>query len=129
MSAFTRNSYKKRKHKTSYPKVDHVYDTYNNEKMWIVKTVDGKRRKLSKNLIDLHDLLTPQTTFTIRRLGCMARYEVGKEFRFVFWQGFKNPSQEPPDFKPTIVIASSDEEGSDNENEMDETPQTKKIKR
>ena len=89
MSSFTSNSYKKRKYKkTSYPNIEHVYDTYDDEKMWIVKTVDGKRRELSKHVIDIHKLLTDQTTFTFRRLTCMVRYEVGKEFRFVFLQGF-----------------------------------------
>jgi hypothetical protein len=105
MSEFIRNSYKKRKlNKPCYQKIKHVYTTKDDEKIWVVKTVDGKRRELSKHVIDKYKLVTNHTTFTVRKMGCKARYGVGKEFRIVFWEGFNKPTREPYDFEPTSYL-------------------------
>lgn len=92
-----------KKRPLSLKKIAHVYDTYDDEKIWIVKTVDGKKKELPKTIIDKHKLLTEETTWTFRKTGIKARYKVGEEFLFVYWQGFKQPSREPIDFEPTIL--------------------------
>lgn len=109
MSSSILKSYKKR-HKSSLPKIAHVYDTEKEESVWIVKTVDGKKKKISKKVIEKRKLVTPETTWTLDRLGLKFRYEVGKEKRYVFWKGFKEPSIEPGNFK-SHTVDSEDEDG------------------
>lgn len=102
MSAFSLKSYKK-KRKAPLSKIVHVYDTEKEESIWIVKTVDGKRQKISKRVIEKKKLVTPETTWTFGKMSCKFRYGVGKEKRYVFWKGFKDPSIEPGNFKPHIL--------------------------
>jgi hypothetical protein len=109
MSAFSLKSYKK-KRKAPLSKIAHIYYTEKKESVWIVKTVDGKRQKISKRKIEKKKLLTPETTWAFDRLGLKFRYEVGKEKRYVFWKGFKDPSIEPGDFKPHVFESSEEEE-------------------
>jgi hypothetical protein len=109
MSAFGLKSYKK-KRKASLSKIAHVYNTEKKESVWIVKTVDGKRQKISKREIEKKKLLTPETTWAFDRLGMKFRYKVGEEKRLVFWKGFKNSTVESGDFKTHFVDSSEEEE-------------------
>jgi hypothetical protein len=109
MSAFSLRSYRK-KNKVHLSKIAHVYDTKKKESVWIVKTVDGKRKKISTREIYKKKLLTPETTWAFDHLGFKFRYEVGKEKRYVFWKGFKDPTIEPGYFKPQVLESSEDEE-------------------
>lgn len=108
MYTYGLNPYKK-KRKSSLSKIAHVYDTEKNESIWIVKTVDGKRQKISKRKIKKNKLLTSETTWSFDRLGLKFRYEIGKEKRYVFWTGFRDPSIEPGDFKPQVLESSEEE--------------------
>ena len=111
MPSSKRSDNKKRRiDKISYPKIDHVYDTENDEKMWIVKTTDGKKRKHSRKFINKHNLVADDTTFTVRKIGCISSYKIGTKFRFVFWQGFKEPTEESCDFRPTVATIHSEDE-------------------
>jgi hypothetical protein len=109
MSAFILKSYNK-KRKASLSKIDRVYDTEKNESVWDVKTIDGKRQKISERVIYKKKLLSPETTWVFDRLGMKFRYKVGEEKRHVFWKGFKDSTVEPGDFEPHLVESSEDEE-------------------
>jgi len=119
MSAFSLKSYKK-KRKTPLSKIAHIYDTEKKESVWIVKTVDGKRQKISKREIEKKKLLTPETTWAFDRLGMKFRYKVGEEKRHVFWKGFKNSTVESGDFKTHFVESSDEEDDGDDGDEEDE---------
>ena len=108
MSAHSDKSYKKRSE--DFPKIARVYDTEKNESIWIVRTVDGKRRKLSKKMIENHNMVTSETIWTVERIGCKFRYKVGEEKRRVYWKGFKDPTIESGDFKTQISYSSDDDE-------------------
>ena len=108
MSTLGLNPYKKKRNVT-LSKIAHVYDTEKNESIWIVKTVDGKRQKISKREIEKKKLLTSETTWSFDHLGLKFRYEIGKEKRYVFWRGFREPSIEPGDFKPQVLESSEEE--------------------
>jgi hypothetical protein len=114
MSEFSLKLYKK-KCKEPLSKIAHIYDTEKKESVWIVKTVDGKRQKISKQVIEKNKLVTPETTWTFDHLGFKFRYEVGKEKRYVFWKGFKDPTIESGDFKPQVLESSEEEDYEENE--------------
>jgi hypothetical protein len=89
-------------------KIAHVYDTKDNENVWIVKMSNGIKKELAHSTIIKKKLITEETTWTYRRIGCKCRYSVGKEFRFVHWQGFAEPTREPVDFKPQVEDTDED---------------------
>lgn len=99
----------------SSKKIDHTYGTEDDEKIWLVRTNDGVKRKIPKNIINRYNMLVDQTTWTIRKTGPMIRVIPGKfkkrrlsehdkrkyEKICVFWNGFKTCTFEHRDFKYT----------------------------
>jgi hypothetical protein len=81
-------------------KISHVYDTLDNEKVWLVKMNTGKKQTLTRHTILKKNLLTEKTTWSYLRVGCKCRFSVGEPFRYVFWKGFVEPTQEPVNFSP-----------------------------
>jgi hypothetical protein len=81
-------------------KIEHVYNTQDNETLWVVRLVDGSSRYIKHSTIKRQKLITSDTTWEPIRVGCVVKFgEHGKPFRYVYWRGFADPTQEPPDFK------------------------------
>ena len=90
--------------KESPSMIECVYETKNNEKTWLVKLVNGEKKWISKRTIKRKKMIDKDTLFVVDRLGAKARYEPGKEFRIVFWKGFKKHTREPINFSPNIQV-------------------------
>jgi hypothetical protein len=74
-----------------------VLGTLNHEKTWKVKLEGGKIRNISQAFIFKNKLITPETNWIYLRSSCLCRRSPGKNFRFIFWNGFAEPTEEPDD--------------------------------
>lgn len=80
-------------------KIESVFNTCENEKVWHVKFCDGPERYIRYSTIIKRKMLTTKTTYAVRCLGPKVRFSPNDVLRCVFWHGFKRPTFEPLDFE------------------------------
>ena len=75
--------------------IQHVEGTSNNERTWQVKMDTGVRLDMPSH--KAKKLISGDTTWAVERVSAKLRFKM-KEFRLVYWKGFKRPTREPVNF-------------------------------